>query len=93
MPHNEITFITSLLYSNDGLMAKSMSLYTNTKSKIPYKLAFLNLIAFLLQAYVLTKIDFYEINDIENAGKYIREYNDPTRILSPLFLYHFESFL
>ena len=24
--------------------------------------------------YVFTKIDFYEINDIENAGKYIREY-------------------
>ena len=67
-------------------MTKSMSLYTNIESKIPYKLALLNLIAFLLQAYVLTKIDFYEINDIENAGKYIREYNDPTRIFFAFIL-------
>ena len=51
-----------------------MSLHADTQGKILYKSAFLNLIAFLLQAYVLTKIDFYEINDIENAGKYIREY-------------------
>ena len=60
-------------------MTKSMSLYGDTKNEIPYKPASLNLIAFLLQAYVLTKIDFYKINDIENAGKYIREYRGPNK--------------
>ena len=56
-------------------MTKLMSSYADTQSKILYNPVFSESYRiFASGIYVFTKIDFYEINDIENAGKYIREY-------------------